>query len=183
MNVCPASVRAIVAEVLGKVRVVPSVPERTRELVAERVFRLVILSVPVLGVRVRPLIVVAVAAPMVGVTSVGLVAITRLPVPVWLVVVRAVPPAIESEVAIAAVPVKLAAEDIVWPFMRPEVMVLVPRLSAPEEVMGPTVRVPMLAEVEKRLVEEAVVEKRLVVVAAPTVRVPTEPEPRLKLVE
>ena len=50
------------------------------------------------------------------------------------------------------VPVKLAALEMVWPLMRPEVMV-------------PAVKAPMLPFVEKRLVEEAVVEKRLVVVA------------------
>ena len=51
-----------------------------------------------------------------------------------------------------SVPVKLAEEEIVWSLIRPE-------------VIGPAVRVPMLPEVEKRLVDEAVVEKRLVVVA------------------
>ena len=50
------------------------------------------------------------------------------------------------------VPVRLAAEDIVCPFIRPD-------------VMGPAVRVPMLQLVEKRLVLEAVVEKKLEVVA------------------
>ena len=43
-----------------------------------------------------------------------------------------------------SVPVKLAAEEIVWSLIRPE-------------VIGPAVRVPMLPEVEKRLVDEAVV--------------------------
>ncbi len=51
------------------------------------------------------------------------------------------------------VPVKLAALDIVWP------------------LIGPAVRVPMLPEVEKRLVDEAVVENRLVVVALVAIRV------------
>jgi hypothetical protein len=45
------------------------------------------------------------------------------------------------------VPVRLAALEIVWPFIVPEVML------------------PVLREVEKRLVEEAVVAKKLVVVA------------------
>ena len=45
------------------------------------------------------------------------------------------------------VPVKLAAEEMVWLLIKPE-------------VIGPAVRVPMLPEVEKRLVE-----KKLVVVA------------------
>ena len=50
------------------------------------------------------------------------------------------------------VPVKLARAEIVWPLINPE-------------VMAPRVALPVLSEVEKRLVEEAVVEKKLVVVA------------------
>jgi hypothetical protein len=50
------------------------------------------------------------------------------------------------------VPVKLAADDIVWPLIRPEVSV-------------PAVSVPILPDVEKRFVLEAVLEKKLVVVA------------------
>ena len=50
------------------------------------------------------------------------------------------------------VPVKLAAEEIVWPLIKPE-------------VTAPRVALPVLREVEKRLVDEAVVEKKLVVVA------------------
>ena len=56
----------------------------------------------------------------------------------------------ESEVkppVAVSVPVKFAAEEMVWPFTVPEVML------------------PVLREVEKRFVEEAVVEKRLVEVA------------------
>ena len=50
------------------------------------------------------------------------------------------------------VPVKLAADEIVWPLMRPEVIV-------------PRVALPVFNVVEKRLVEEATEEKMLVVVA------------------
>jgi len=56
------------------------------------------------------------------------------------------------------VPVNEAAEEIVWPLIKPEVMA--PVVSEPEEVMLPTLRV-----VAERLVEEAVVAKKLVVVA------------------
>ncbi len=48
---------------------------------------------------------------------------------------------------IPSVPVKLAAEEMVWPFMVPEVML------------------PVVRFVEKRLVDDAVVAKKLVVVA------------------
>ena len=51
------------------------------------------------------------------------------------------------------VPVKLAAAEIVWPLIKPE-------------VIGPRVAVPVVREVEKRLVDEAVVAKKLVEVAA-----------------
>lgn len=109
--------------------------------------------------------VVYVASPRTGVIRVGEVASTREPEPVWLVVVRAVPPLIESEVPTANVPVKLAVLEIVWPLMRPEAMVLEPRFKAPEEVIAPRVESPAVRTVAKRLVLDAVVEKRLVVVA------------------
>ena len=57
---------------------------------------------------------------------------------------------LESEVrppVAVSVPVKLAAEEIFWLLIKPEVMA------------------PVLRAVEKRLVEDAVVAKRLVVVA------------------
>lgn len=58
------------------------------------------------------------------------------------------------------VPVKFAALEIVWLLINPEVIVFVPRLSAPERVTAPA-----LIVVAKRLVDEAVVAKREVVVA------------------
>ena len=74
----------------------------------------------------------------------------------------------ESEVkpAVAVkVPVKLAAELIVWELIKPEVMAPVDR--EPVEVM-----LPVFKEVAKRLVEEAVVEKKLVLVALVVVALP-----------
>jgi hypothetical protein len=52
-----------------------------------------------------------------------------------------------------SVPVKLAVDEMVWPFTKPE-------------VMAPRVEFPALRAVAKRFVEEAVVAKKLVVVAA-----------------
>lgn len=59
---------------------------------------------------------------------------------------------VESPRVAVRVPVKLAAELIVWLFMRPE-------------VIGPAVNVPMFPKVANKLVEEALVEKKDVVVA------------------
>lgn len=61
-------------------------------------------------------------------------------------------PLILYPVTAFTVPVKLAALEMVWELMRPEVIV-------------PAVRAPMLPEVEKRFVEDAVVENSDVVVA------------------
>jgi hypothetical protein len=58
-----------------------------------------------------------------------------------------------------SVPVKFAVDEIVWPLIKPEVMA--PVVRAPLEVMLPVVKLE-----EKRLVDEAVVAKELVVVAA-----------------
>jgi hypothetical protein len=58
--------------------VVESVPANVIELLNEAVLPLVTVNVPVDDVIVRPLILVAVAAPRTGVTSVGLVENTRL---------------------------------------------------------------------------------------------------------
>jgi hypothetical protein len=67
------------------------------------------------------------------------------------------------------VPVKLAAEEIVWPLIKPELIV-------------PAVSAPMLPFVEKRLVVEAVVEKKFVVVALVVVELPIVTPPT-KVVE
>jgi hypothetical protein len=68
--------------------VVLSVPARVRVLLTDRVLPLVTVRVPVLLVMVRPLTLVAVAAPMFGVVSVGLVANTLLPDPVFVTETR-----------------------------------------------------------------------------------------------
>ncbi len=85
VKVCPASVRAMLAEVVGKVCVVPSVPASVKVLFAVSVFPSATASVlPVAGaVMASLLMLVAVATPSVGVTRVGEVSITNFePVPV-----------------------------------------------------------------------------------------------------
>ena len=75
-----------VDDVLGKVIVVLSVPESVSVEVTESVLALVRVSVPVVVEIVKPFNDVAVATPRAGVTSVGDVARTLLPVPVIPVV-------------------------------------------------------------------------------------------------
>lgn len=58
VKVCAASVRAIVAVVVGNVMVVLSVPASVRVLLAAKVLALVIVSVPVLAVIPSPLMLV-----------------------------------------------------------------------------------------------------------------------------
>ena len=82
VKVCAASVRAKVQLVAQPVSVTPSVPSMVIVLRTENVLPFVRLKVPVLPVIVRPLMLVAVAAPRTGVTKVGEVARTTLPVPV-----------------------------------------------------------------------------------------------------
>jgi hypothetical protein len=74
VNVCPASVRAIVAFVDGNVIVVLSVPASVNVLFAVKVLPLAIVSVdPDAGAVIATLLMlVALATPRVGVTSVGL---------------------------------------------------------------------------------------------------------------
>ena len=117
VNVCAASVRAIVALVDGNVMVVASVPAKVKEWLTVKV-----LPEPSVKVDVDPgavivtlFIVVAEATPNVGVTNVGvvnvgLVANTTLPVPV--AAVAPVPPRATESVpvvpAIIGMPVALA---------------------------------------------------------------------------
>lgn len=68
------------------------------------------------------------------------------------------------------VPVKFAALDIVWPFINPE-------------VIKPAVKLPIFPEVVKRLVEEAVVAKKLVDVALVVVEVSTVRPPTTSSLE
>lgn len=84
VKVCPASVRAMVALVLGKVIVVESVPSRVRDLLTIRVLPSAMVRVAeVAGAVIATLLMeVAVATPRTGVVRVGLVAKTRRPDPV-----------------------------------------------------------------------------------------------------
>ena len=68
--------------------VVLSVPARVSVLLTDKVLPLVTVRVPVLLEIVRPLTLVAVATPMFGVVSVGLVANTLLPDPVFVTETR-----------------------------------------------------------------------------------------------
>jgi hypothetical protein len=81
----------MLAEVLGNVIVVLSVPARVSVLFTVTVFPLATVNVPVVVVMMRPLMLVAVAAPSTGVTSVGDVASTTLPDPVVVAADIAVP--------------------------------------------------------------------------------------------
>jgi hypothetical protein len=84
-KVWAASVLAIVADVVGNVIVVESVPAKVNELLAVKVFPFAIVNVAlVVGeVRVTLFIVVAVATPRVGVIKEGEVCIANVvPVPV-----------------------------------------------------------------------------------------------------
>lgn len=88
VRVLPDAPKAIVPSLVVTVRPVvrtsalASVPEKVRVLLKVAVLPLVIVSVPVLEVMVNPLIDVAVATPRTGVTSVGVFAKTREPLPV-----------------------------------------------------------------------------------------------------
>jgi hypothetical protein len=85
VNVCAASVRAIVASAVGNVIVLPSVPASVKLLFTVNVLPSAIVKVDEFAgaVIVTLFTLVAVATPIVGVTKVGLVSITNLlPVPV-----------------------------------------------------------------------------------------------------
>ena len=90
VNVCAASVRAIDALVDGNVIVVASVPANVTELLAVSVLPLAIVNVALVAgaVNATLLMLVAVATPSTGVTSVGLVSVTpvkRLVLVIFLV--------------------------------------------------------------------------------------------------
>lgn len=86
VKVCAASVRARVAFVLGPVNVTPSVPARVMELDTVKVLPSATASVELVAGAVMAilLMLVAVATPSTGVTSVGVLANTAEPVPVSL---------------------------------------------------------------------------------------------------
>jgi hypothetical protein len=99
----------------------------------------------------------------------------------------------ESEVrppVAVTVPVKLAAEEIVWPLIKPEV--IAPRVALPTlravakrlvDEATEANEVEEVALVEKRLVELAVVEKKLVVVALVVVERSTKAPPVISSLE
>lgn len=92
VKVLAASVLAIVAEVVGNVMTVESVPDRVSEFVTANTFAFVIVIVPVEGVMVSPFMLVAVATPSTGVTRVGDVCNTAVePDPVVVAAAMAVP--------------------------------------------------------------------------------------------
>lgn len=73
------------AEVVGNVITVESVPLRVSPFVTANVLALVSVNVPVDAVSVRPFMLVAAATPRIGVVSVGDVANTSNPLPVSFV--------------------------------------------------------------------------------------------------
>jgi hypothetical protein len=84
------------------------------------------------------------------------------------------PPVAVKVVPTASEPVKLAADEIVCPLTRPEV--IAPELIVPV-LMFPRVEFPAVRFVVKRFVELAVVAKKFVDVAKVVVPNPTESEP------
>lgn len=81
VRVCVAARVTTVSDAPGKVIVVESVPASVSVFDTEKVLALVRVNVPVEAVRVKPLMVVAVAAPMLGVVITQLVTRQRFPVP------------------------------------------------------------------------------------------------------
>ena len=147
----------------------PSAPTPRLKFVEKRLVELavvlkrevVVAEVPVARVKMRSVRLTVVPKRLVKVPLVLKREVVVAAVPVALTkvkfwrVVEAVRSRLESEVrppVAVTVPVKLATLEMVCPLMRPE-------------VTGPATRVPILPLVEKRLVDEAVVEKKLVVVA------------------
>ena len=115
-----ASVRAIVADVEGKVIVVESVPAKVSVLFAVKVLPSAIVKVdPVAGVvRVTLLMVVALATPKTGVTKVGEVFITKVvPVPVCAATEVALPTDVIGPVKFALVVTFPAVKPAAVPVM------------------------------------------------------------------
>lgn len=114
----------MVSVALGIVSVVPSVPASVSVLLTDSVLPLVMVNVPVVVLIVKPLRLVAVATPSVGVTSVGDVARTDAPDPVTVVVPTnkkshdaAVVPLVRIQDTIASppastVPIKLPPDEL-----------------------------------------------------------------------
>lgn len=119
VKVLAASVRASVAEVVGKVIVVESVPASVSVLLAVSVFPFAIVSIAEVAgaVIVTLLMLVAVATPIVGVTSVGEPSKTNFPVP--------------------EAPVEATPSTVTWP-VTPSVPAsdIFPEASSVEEPLG-----------------------------------------------
>lgn len=135
VKVFPASVLARVAEVVGNVITVESVPEKVSVFVTAKVLRFVIVKVPVEEVTVRPLILVAVATPKTGVMRVGVLASTTAPEPVVEAAEIAVPlpermPVIVVLKVMAGVVVEVATVPAKPFALTTETLVTVPALEA-----------------------------------------------------
>ena len=144
MKVLAASVRARVADVVGKVITVASVPEKVSELFAVKVFPSAMVRVAEVAgaVMVNLLTEVAVATPKVGVTKVGEVFITKvLPVPVCEATEVALPTEVMGPVKLASV-VTVAALPVMLPTIG---LVTVRSVSVPklvsEEAVTPEAKV------------------------------------------
>ena len=155
VKVWPASVRAMVALVVGKVMVVESVPARVRVLLTARVFPSVSVKVePVAGVvRVILLMVVAEATPRVGVVRVGEVAKTARPEPV------------SSVIALARLALLGVARKVATPAPRPLTPVLIGRPVV-------LVRVPLVGVPKIGVVRVGEVAKTATPVPVSSVRTP-----------
>ena len=75
------------------------------------------------------------------------------------------PPVAVRVVPMASDPVRFALEVMVCPLIKPEVIVFEPAFRAPLNTVAPKVETPAFRIVANRFVEDAVVAKKLVVVA------------------
>ncbi len=154
VNVCPASVRAIVAEVEGNVIVVPSVPASVSEFEAVRVLPVAILSVFVpLAVIVSPLYVLLVSASLPAkVASVPVVGRVTF-VDAVVVSVSAFAPEVVNDEAVLMLPPRVIVFDPLLTPVPPRVPESVPvqpsvrDVAARSEVVGlpPKVRVTLVS--------------------------------------
>jgi len=144
-------------------RVEPSVPANANELLTVRVLPLATVNTPVVLVIVKPLTLVAVAAPSVGVTNTGLDARTIEPDPVVVLPSAVTVPLVGSVrlVAPVAVNVVLNAPDVarVLPFasVRMPVVLLIVRPLTLVAVAAPSVGVTRTGLVARTIEPEPVV--------------------------
>jgi hypothetical protein len=189
----PPKVIELVARVVESDKVstllFPRVIEEVASVVeseAVRVFPFEMVNVPVELVIVKPLMLVAVAAPKAGVTSVGLVENTKEPVPVsseresiryWEVAeVVSCPPVVVNTPLEAVNPEKVIVPDEVKP-VRPvnappeetsQLVVSMARVEEPPPIATAPVDIPVLILVPK-------LEESLIDVAAPDIVAPADP--------